>query len=452
MNFTILNMSDGSNKGDLAILEGTVALTRRHFPKCKINLLNVDYDQKQIEESKWSRHLQTLDVNHYGSFFPGVYAKSRNPIAILVGIKNLVVSFWILGIAFILPRHALPLVPKRYQKAFRAIQSADIIILKGGSYLYSYGGLKQFLFLYRMLLSSIISIRLGKKVIALGHSIGPVQNGICRLLLRYCLSHFYQILVREDISLRYVTEKLRIDKGRIQVIPDLAFWCEESDDNQQESTDFRSVLEREGISSFSLDRPKVGLTVRMWHFPQQDNPTERFNNYIAAIVSIIKRLHKEYSATVFIMPHAQCDMELGEHIAEKVKEAEPIVLRSDYSTSTLRMIYSEMDLFIGTRIHSDIFALSTGTPAIAIAYQIPKGFGIISMVDGDNYILDIAELNEENLWQKIQDCFSKKKLIEKSIRKKVPILRQTIEDKYVEVMNDAVVEYTHGCSDCKKQW
>ena len=99
-----------------------------------------------------------------------------------------------------------------------------------------------------------------------------------------------------------------------------------------------------------------------------------------------------------------------------------------------------MDLFVGTRIHSDIFAISTGTPVIAIAYEIPKGFGIISMAEGDDYILDIAGMNEEDLWQKIQDCFSNKNTMGKTIRKKVAILQQTIEEKYVEVMNDAVME------------
>lgn len=440
MNFTLLNVSDGSNKGDLAILESIVRLTRKHFPKCQINVINAAYDQNYIEESKWSRHVRALDVNHYGSFFPRVFAKGKKPLAILSGFKNLVVSLWILAVAFILRRHALPFIPKRHKKAFLAIRSADIIILKGGNHLFSYGGLKQFLFLYRMVLSSIISIRLGKKVIALGHSIGPVHGRICRILVRYCLSHFYKILVREDISLRYVTEKLRFDKDRIQVIPDFAFWTENSADNQQESTDLRSILENECVSNFSLDRPRVGLTVRRWHFPRQDHPKERFNNYIATIVSVIKRLHKEYAAKVFIMPHVHLDIELGEIIAEKAKEAGPVVLKGDYSTSVLRRIYSEMDLFVGTRIHSNIFALSGGTPVIAIAYQIPKGFGIISMAEGDDYILDIAGINEEKLWQKIQDCFSNKNTMGKTIRKKVAILQQTVEKKYVEVMNDAVME------------
>ncbi len=37
---TILNMSDDSNKGDLAIIESTIWLVKKHFPKTKICVLN----------------------------------------------------------------------------------------------------------------------------------------------------------------------------------------------------------------------------------------------------------------------------------------------------------------------------------------------------------------------------------------------------------------------------
>ncbi len=38
-----------------------------------------------------------------------------------------------------------------------------------------------------------------------------------------------------------------------------------------------------------------------------------------------------------------------------------------------------MDLFLGTRLHSNIFALVAGVPVVAVAYQY-KTFGLMEMI------------------------------------------------------------------------
>jgi len=140
------------------------------------------------------------------------------------------------------------------------------------------------------------------------------------------------------------------------------------------------------------------------------------------------------------MPHVHLDIELGEQIAEKAKEAGPVVLKGDYSTSVLRRIYSEMNIFVGTRIHSDIFALTAGTPVVAIAYEIPKGFGIVSMVEGSDFILDIAKINKEKLWLMVVKLLLQKESMRSIICEKVKIMQQTIEETYIELISSALEE------------
>jgi hypothetical protein len=48
MNFTILNMCNDINKGDLAIIESTVCLIKKHFSQSNIVLLNSDYAEEEI--------------------------------------------------------------------------------------------------------------------------------------------------------------------------------------------------------------------------------------------------------------------------------------------------------------------------------------------------------------------------------------------------------------------
>ena len=434
----MLNMSNESNRGDLAILESIVYLAKKHFPNCKIQVLNVDNDKQDIERGKQFKYLTALGVNHHGSFLPRVLNEGKKLRVILSGCWHVVVSIWVIGSVFIFRKYASFIIPKRHQEAFNAIRIADVVVLKGGSYLYSYGGIKNFLFLYRMLLPSIVSIWLGKKILALGLSIGPVVDKPSRALLIYCLKRFHKVVLRECISHRYVLDELMLDRRTVELMPDMAFWKSRPEEGHRECSKARTILETAAKDSDWLDKLKIGLTVRKWNFPLQDNPRERFNNYCSSIVSVITQLHTEYGARVFIMPQAHSDMALGQLIAEKAKVARPIVIQGDYSTSVLREIYGLIDIFIGTRTHSNIFALSMGTPVIAIAYEIPKGYGIVSMLENDGCILDITKISEKELLRKVQNILSKKDVMRNAICKKVAIMQQTIEEKYVEFIESTL--------------
>lgn len=424
---TILNMSDDSNKGDLAIMESTIWLVKKHFPKTKICVLNVDYSDSEIKSEGKFKHLRNLSITHYGSFSPVIFKRKRNLYGLLLGIKSFLLSIWILSAVFFFKKYSYFLIPKKHKRAFYSILSADLVILKGGSYIFSYGGLKQFLFLYRMLFSSLISIFLKKKIIALGHSIGPATGKFSKKMMKFCLEKFEKIIVRERISYNFVLHELNIEKKKVELLPDLAFWHRGFDLNAAKE-EIHHIIKDEGIKFDNLSEFKVGLTARRWHFPLQKNSKELFRNYIDALVKVMDKLYLKYKAEIFIMPHVLEDIAVGKEIAKKTKYAHPFVLKGDYSTSMLRKIYGMMDLFIGTRTHSNIFALSSGVPVIAIAYEIPKGVGIVSMIEKEDCIIDIAKINGKVLWDRVEKLFNKKEMRKETILKKVALFKREIEN------------------------
>src|SRR5699024_1623610 len=59
----------------------------------------------------------------------------------------------------------------------------------------------------------------------------------------------------------------------------------------------------------------------------------------------------------------------------------------------IKSVYGECDYVIGTRFHSVIFALSEGTPAIAIGYGGNKGRGIMRDIGMPEYVVEIEDFN-----------------------------------------------------------
>ena len=62
------------------------------------------------------------------------------------------------------------------------------------------------------------------------------------------------------------------------------------------------------------------------------------------------------------------------------------VVEEPLSVAALLDIYGQMDLFIGTRMHSNIFALSRDVPVIAIGYQ-HKTEGIAEMAGLKEWVI-----------------------------------------------------------------
>ena len=277
-----------------------------------------------------------------------------------------------------------------------------------------------------MLYSSIIAVILRKKIIALGHSVGPIVGKLSKTLIRFCFMRFYSIVVREHISMDILKNELNLPISKLELMPDIAFWSENRKKN--EHLGINHFLEFENYETVASQKVMVGITVRDWHFPMQGKAFDYRYNYMNTIASFIDKLHVELGADIFFMPHALEDQIITQEIADMAKFSSPIVFSGDYSTSELRQLYGEMDIFIGTRIHSDIFALSSGVPTVAIAYEIPKGFGIISMVEESECIINIAEINLECLWNIAIKLFQEREGREKEIKQRVIILKMQIND------------------------
>ncbi|MGL5828985.1 MAG: polysaccharide pyruvyl transferase family protein, partial [Angustibacter sp.] len=141
--------------------------------------------------------------------------------------------------------------------------------------------------------------------------------------------------------------------------------------------------------------PVVGLTARAWL------PGPEQADYELALARLIDHLQRDLMMAVVLIPQVACDY-LGDddritqaRIAE-LCQTPPHVITEQLPPHELARLYAELDVLIGTRFHSVIFALTHGVPAIAIAYE-HKTTGIMRDLGLSSWVVPIERVARTDL-------------------------------------------------------
>ena len=107
-----------------------------------------------------------------------------------------------------------------------------------------------------------------------------------------------------------------------------------------------------------------------------------------------------------------------------------IVKSDDWSPYELKALISNFDGFLGTRMHSNIFATSVGVPTVAIAYE-KKTNGIMHMLDLNDYVVEINNISSDELIFKINKIMNGKNnaIIRKKLNSKIVDIRKEVMEK-----------------------
>jgi colanic acid/amylovoran biosynthesis protein len=82
-----------------------------------------------------------------------------------------------------------------------------------------------------------------------------------------------------------------------------------------------------------------------------------------------------------------------------------------------------MDLFAGTRLHSNIFALTAGTPVVAIAYYY-KTYGVMQTVGLSEWVLDIRTLQAAEFEQRLETLWQQRAAVRSHLQQTLPQIQQ----------------------------
>ncbi len=323
---------------------------------------------------------------------------------------------WTLGRRWSLSLDAL-LNPEERQ-LMRGYWEADLVLGVGGAYLRD-GYRLSWLRLWQMALA----ILLGKPVALYAQSIGPLDpHGRLVRLIRPVFSRLSLVTLRDEVSAR-ILEQAGVTMRHCEVTADAALALPPVEPD----TDRDWQPAGPG--------PLVGVSVLHWHKFEQGS----YEAYVQALADALDQLWIRHGArthflsTTVAPAEAQLDVSgtsrddlaAARDVAARLQQCPPESWRISerpLSLTTLRARIAAHDLWIGTRMHSCIFATMAGVPTVPIAYE-PKVEGYFELLELADWPLDIETIDAASLLAAAERALDEASKLRKHMAERIPMLR-----------------------------
>jgi colanic acid/amylovoran biosynthesis protein len=393
MEILISNIYSWKNKGDAAIVIAMLEDIRNQFPDAKISLSSYDHeDIGKYGDYGFYCNILSLFKNTYKAETSGIFQKIFYVVRRL-DFKFKIVIFGYLSKLKIYPYWLFPNIISEKVKSYRTF---DLVVACGGGYLMTVNKSSLIerlfrcndlvLFCYDFYLAKLFD----KPYILYNQSIGPFGNGQDFRALKHFILGASVIICREEITFRRLTE---LGFNNLVQGADIAF------NLMSKECDILNGY------NFSKDNINIGITVRNWLNPrEQSNYENEICRFISSEVSENKKVHFYFMPQVIFERVGDNDLIVSKKIKDKLKgeyRDNVKIVTEDLHPSELKYIIGNMDYFIGTRMHSNIFSLSCYVKTIAIAYE-PKTVGIMEMLGLGRYTILMQELTAGLLKHKFQ--------------------------------------------------
>jgi colanic acid/amylovoran biosynthesis protein len=344
MHIVVTNMANDGNRGDLAILAGTIAALRTAEPDMQISIAPTEVGSRErLDGASMADSTALADGPLVASPVPGRVDEGGPAV------------LWTYRTARALASQAFGAqwIEGAVDAEFRtAVSDADLVIAKGGSYLFSYPGLKQALFAARMVHSLRVARNVGTPSVVLGTSLGPVQKPL-RRYFKSTLGACRAVITREELSFAFAREQLQLS-------------------NVQHGVDMAFALYR-GAQS---EQTRGGIAITPRELPFE--PPEARRRYESAVVDAVELLLAETGERCYFAVQVDRDRPLCERLARKIGDTDQVEVAHVDSLPLADLIdwYGQREMLIATRLHSVILAALTHTPSVILECDPPKMIGI----------------------------------------------------------------------------
>jgi polysaccharide pyruvyl transferase CsaB len=286
---------------------------------------------------------------------------------------------------------------RNLKDVIKTIKDADLVILGGGGFLFDY----KLLNLLSWLLYVIVAKSLRRQVMIYAMGIGPINTRLGKLFAKYALNKVDIISVRDKGSKKLLID-LGVKKSPIFVTADPAIIA------PYETEKKNSVLR---VVDSNKKHNLIGIAIRPWF------NSDELKKVIAEVAdSLIMDLN---STIVFIPMEYGMDYDISKEVSNLMINSPKIM-----KYSTPQHIYetiSQMDLVIGMRLHSLIFATKAAVPIVGIIYD-PKVDYFLQEINQSKYSINVNNVTYEDLLYLAKEAMSNRSLIEEEMRKHVEIL------------------------------
>lgn len=393
MNILLINAHSSKNKGDAGIVLSMIDAIKKHNVDCSIRIHS---RFPEIDNEFYDEQVNACVDNVSIDPDTSKIEKIGSVLKLLPNLKN---------------------VRKIKSDDY---QWADVVVSCGGGFLLSH---RFSVALMQHLVQIKTAFDYGKPVVIYSQSIGPFYNTYMQKLAKEILDKVDHIFLREAVSMRWL-EKIGCRNKNVRLVPDSAFSM-----GEVSSPRIDRLMEEMRASH---DGPIIGFTVRDWNFPEVMDTEAYRSKYIASIRHAIQFIHQAYKGKVLLMPQVlgpndfNDDRIISREVLAGIDARIAELLAFDFHPRELKYLYSKMDMFVGTRMHSNIFALSTHIPTVAINYE-HKTRGIMEMLGLHDYVVDISDIEPVAFIEMIDRCWRNRQELRAKLANDIPSVVQQAE-------------------------
>jgi colanic acid/amylovoran biosynthesis protein len=399
MKILITNLYSAANRGDAAIVKGMRNALQEYFPNSEFVVLSKSYEVAKAITGLES-YPPLIDRLKFFGYFGLIYF-----------------LLW----AYLYKKNIkLPTFGRG--ERIKNYLNADLIVSVGGGYLNDNYPVAMVRWLFEFYFGKL----LGKRVIIYASSAGPFNKSWLKPLERFVFDKLDLITLRDSKS-GEALDSIGVNSSRTHITADAA-WCMEPLSREE-----GFQLLRGEVPDLS-EKLKISVSVRRWEF-YKGNSIESHLRYIKALSSLTDHLVQNQGGEVFFLStctafggYSHDDRQVAYKIIENIESLDGVrILGGEYLPEQLSAIYANMDLHIGTRMHSNILAMLSGTPVVAIQYE-PKTKDMMDSFGLGDWVIDIEQINPERLIQMVDEGIEKRELIKSQISKKLPELKVKSKD------------------------
>jgi polysaccharide pyruvyl transferase WcaK-like protein len=253
---------------------------------------------------------------------------------------------------------------------------------------------------------------LGCKMVAYSCGIGPFPSWISRLLAKWTINGCDVVMMRERDS-----EQLAKDIGvthPIELTGDAAFI------NPVSSDETAVAIQRE----IGLDPEKpvmaINATAYLDSWLKADERLQDSSTFLSMLAEAIKRAQaavKDSFQPMIFCTHPM-DEKSCSHLASMVDGK--LLTNTKYLSHDIQAVLQRCGLLVGMRFHSIVLASSVETPVVGLIYA-PKVRGYLRLLKCEDYGLELASLNAQNLGDKLAEAWDARSALQERQR---PIIRE----------------------------
>jgi colanic acid/amylovoran biosynthesis protein len=261
---------------------------------------------------------------------------------------------------------------------------------------------------------------------------GPFTNpAIARCVRRFC-GKASEVYARDERSLAHLRGLLGADGRRVKLAPDIAFAFRGLGPEAG-----AAILRRHGVDP--IRRPLIGITPNMRVY-ERTRGSAFGNEYLQFLSRAARHLMREWQATIVLIPH---EIKLGRPAARDDRhlcgiletllhdEGVCAALSGSYLADAIRSVYHHLDLLIGSRYHSLVYALSAGVPVVAVGWA-HKYAELLRLFGLERFTIEYTELGDDLLQKVLREAWPARENSRGQIRACLPSIQEQVTEVFSE--------------------